>query len=109
MNILKIVFLFFVTTNCFAMKIDMPAETAGYRPSDLPGYPLVQKNCIACHSAQYVSTQPPITPRSSWTAIATKMQKTFAAPIDEKEIPVMVDYLVKVYGNEKPSAVTAKN
>jgi len=98
---LKLFFLFFIAANCFSMEIDMPIETAVYRPSDLPGYQLVQKNCIVCHSAQYVSTQPPASPRSYWTAEVHKMQKSFGAPIDEKEMPEMVDYLAKTYGNEK--------
>jgi sulfite dehydrogenase len=101
MNALNLFLLFFIATNSFAMEIDMPAETAVYRPSDLPGYQLVQKNCIACHSAQYVLTQPPDSSRSYWLATVHKMEKAFGAPIDEKEIPAMVDYLVKIYGSER--------
>lgn len=102
MNSLKLFFLFFIATASFAMEIDMPVETAVYRPSDLPGFKLVQKNCVACHSAQYVTTQPPNSTRNFWLATIHKMEKVYAAPIDEKEIPEMVDYLVKLYGNEKP-------
>lgn len=91
----KLLLLFFVATNGFSMEIDMPPETAVYRPSDLPGYQLVQKNCIACHSAQYVLTQPPGSSRSYWMETVQKMQKKFGAPIDEKEMPEMVDYLVR--------------
>lgn len=89
-----------ISTNAFSMEIDLPVETALYRSSDLPGYQLVQKNCIACHSPQYVLTQPPSSPRAYWQATVHKMKNAFGAPIAEEEIPVMVDYLVKVYGNE---------
>lgn len=92
--------LSFFSASVFSMEIDLPAETAVYRPSDLPGYQLVQKNCIACHSPQYVLTQPPSSPRAYWLATVHKMKNAFGAPIAEEEIPVMVDYLVKVYGNE---------
>lgn len=88
-------FLALIAVNGFAMEIDMPPETAVYRPVDLPGYQLVQKNCIACHSAQYVLTQPPDSSRTYWLETVYKMEKKFGAPIDEKEIPAMVDYLVR--------------
>lgn len=99
--------LFFSTTLCcvawctFAVEMDLPTETAVYRSSNMPGYQLVQKNCIACHSAQYVTTQPPSTSRNAWHAIVTKMQKNYGAPIAEDDIPAMVDYLVTVYGRQR--------
>ncbi|PRC94816.1 cytochrome c [Solimicrobium silvestre] len=88
----------------FALDIELPAETAAYRPSDMPGYQLVQNNCMTCHSAQYVLSQPPSSPRSYWVATVKKMKKPFAAPIPDEEMPAIVDYLVKNYGNEKPVA-----
>jgi hypothetical protein len=78
----------------------MPAETATYRASDLPGYPLVLRNCLTCHSAQYVSTQPPTSPRSYWDATVRKMQKPFGALFPAEDVPAMVDYLSKEYGAE---------
>ena len=39
--------------------VTLPPETAVYVASDLPGYQLVQKNCVGCHSAHYVAMQPP--------------------------------------------------
>lgn len=104
MKKLFLMVLFFgVATTGIALEIEMPPETAVYRPSNLPGYQLVQKNCIACHSAQYVLTQPPSSTRHYWTETVHKMQKTFGAPIPKKDMPAMIDYLVKVYGNEQPA------
>lgn len=96
----KLLLLLFIATPSFSLEIDMPVETAAFQPSDLPGYQLVQKNCVACHSAQYITTQPPNSPRSYWEAMVHKMIKPFGAPIDEKEVPAMVEYLTKVYGNQ---------
>ena len=79
-----------------------PPETATYKPSTLPGYQLVQKNCMVCHSAQYPSTQPPSMGRAYWEATVKKMKKPFGAQFDDADIPAMVDYLVKTYGNEQP-------
>ena len=95
MRALNCLLLFLLATNSHAVEIELPTETAVYRPSKLPGYQLVQKNCLACHSAQYVTTQPPDSTRKYWLETVHKMQKVFGAPIDDKEIPAMVDYLVQ--------------
>jgi cytochrome c5 len=88
--------------------VTMPPETAVYRASDLPGYPLVQRNCATCHSAQYVTTQPPASNRSYWDATVRKMKKPFGAQFPDEDVPVMVDYLVKTYGAERGSAPDAR-
>lgn len=36
-----------------ALDIVLPAETATYKASELPGYALVQRNCLTCHSAYW--------------------------------------------------------
>jgi cytochrome c5 len=81
--------------------VRMPAETAVYRVNDLPGYQLVQRSCVLCHSAQYVATQPATSPRSYWDATVRKMKKPFGAPFPDEDIALMVDYLVKTYGAER--------
>lgn len=80
------------------VTITLPPETAAYRPSDLPGYELVRQNCVLCHSAQYILTQPPTMTRAYWDATVKKMKKPFGAPFPEADIPAMVDYLVSTYG-----------
>lgn len=87
-----------------ALEVTLPAETAAYRPSDLPGYRLVQQNCMTCHSAQYVETQPQTSPRAYWDATVKKMKKPFGAPLRDEDMPAIVDYLVKTYGAERGSA-----
>jgi sulfite dehydrogenase len=83
------------------VTITLPPETATYRPSDLPGYDLVRQNCVLCHSAQYILTQPPTMTRAYWDATVRKMKKPFGAPFPDTDIPAMVDYLVKTYGAER--------
>lgn len=90
----------------FALDITLPAETAAYQPSELPGYRLVQQNCMTCHSAQYVQYQPPGSPRSYWEATVKKMKHPFGAPFPEEDMPAMADYLVKTYGAERTTATT---
>lgn len=91
-----------------AVEIQLPPETATFKQSQLPGYQLVQRNCMTCHSAQYASTQPPSLNRSYWEATVKKMKKPFGAQFDDADIPAMVDYLVKTYGNERPGAAAGK-
>ena len=83
-----------------ALEITLPAETARFQPSDLPGYLLVQKDCLICHSAQYVQFQPSSSPRAYWDATVKKMKKPFGAPFPDDDIPAIVDYLVKTYGTD---------
>jgi cytochrome c5 len=84
--------------------ITMPKETIAYVASDLPGYPLVQRNCFGCHSAHYVATQPRSSSRAYWDATVKKMKKPFGAPFPDEDIVAMVDYLVKTYGAERPAS-----
>ena len=87
-----------------ALDITLPAETASFKASNLPGYPLVQQNCLVCHSAQYVQFQPPSSPRGYWEATVRKMKKTFGAQFADEDVAAMVDYLVKTYGAERVAA-----
>jgi len=94
-------FAFALAPLAHALDIKLPPETSIYKPSDLPGYRLVQQNCLTCHAAQYVQFQPPSSPRGYWDATAKKMKNPFGAPFAEEDIPAMVDYLVRTYGAER--------
>jgi sulfite dehydrogenase len=93
--------------NAGALEIHLPPETTTYKPSELPGYQLVQRNCMTCHAAQYASSQPPASPRAYWEATVKKMKKPFGAQFDDADMPAMVDYLVKTYGAERSAAAPA--
>ena len=88
----------------FALDIDLPSETSLFKPSELPGYALAQRNCMTCHSVHYIQSQPPASPRAYWEATVKKMKKPFGAQFPDAEIPDMVDYLVKTYGAERATA-----
>ncbi|GAC1345362.1 MAG: sulfite:cytochrome C oxidoreductase subunit B [Acetobacteraceae bacterium] len=76
----------------------LPEETAALVPG--PNLELVQQNCAACHSADYVATQPrPLAnPRAFWQAEVTKMKAAYGAPIDAQDVPKIVEYLAQAYG-----------
>jgi hypothetical protein len=77
------------------VTITLPAETATFTPGK--GIELVQVNCLICHSADYVRTQPPM-PRKFWEAEVKKMREKYGAPTPEATVPALVDYLATTYG-----------
>ena len=85
-----------------AKTIELPPDGVQLKPSDLPGYAKAQASCVACHSAEYMRYQPPTAPRPYWDAMVKRMKTVFNAPIDDADMPALVDYLVKTYGNEQP-------
>jgi len=85
-----------------AKSITLPTEAPPLKASPLPGYAKAQTNCVACHSAEYMLYQPPTAPRAYWEAMVARMKVVFKAPIDDADMPAIVDYLVKTYGNEQP-------
>jgi sulfite dehydrogenase (cytochrome) subunit B len=82
--------------------IELPADGVVLKPSTLPGYAKAQAICTACHSAEYMQYQPATAARAYWDAMATRMKVVFKAPIADEDTPLIVDYLVKTYGNEQP-------
>lgn len=83
-------------------SIDLPPDGVQLKPSTLPGYAKAQAICAACHSAEYMQYQPATAPRPYWDAMAKRMKVVFKAPIADEDIPLIVEYLVKTYGNEQP-------
>ena len=73
----------------------LPEETAAFRPG--PGVEAAQSNCAACHSADYVNTQPPKQGPAFWEAEVTKMIKVYGAPIDAGDAKTIAEYLAKTY------------
>jgi mono/diheme cytochrome c family protein len=75
----------------------LPEETAAFKPG--PNVDVVQNNCTACHSSDYVQTQPhgPKFAKDFWQAEVTKMIKVYGAPIDDADVGKIVDYLTANY------------
>jgi hypothetical protein len=75
----------------------LPKETASFKPG--PDVEVVTQNCTACHSADYVKTQPrgEKFKKDFWQAEVTKMIKVYGAPIEETDVGKIVDYLAAMY------------
>ena len=75
----------------------LPEETAAFKPGE--NLEVVQNNCTACHSADYIKTQPRGEKfrKDFWAAEVTKMIKVYGAPIEDADVGKIVDYLTANY------------
>src|SRR5206468_2701599 len=78
-----------------AEKFSLPPETAAFKNG--PGVEIALAQCVLCHSADYVSTQPRL-PRASWKASVQKMRDKYGVPLPENQLEPLTDYLVRTYG-----------
>jgi mono/diheme cytochrome c family protein len=86
-----------VAVNAKPFTYNLPEDKSAFKPG--PNLEVVQGNCGACHSSDYVLTQPqgPKFKKDFWEAEVMKMIKVYGAPIDEKDIPKIVEYLTATY------------
>ena len=63
-----------------------------------PGLDLVEANCGACHSLDYIPMNSPFLNTAQWEAEVAKMINAFGAPIGEADAKAIVDYLAANYG-----------
>jgi hypothetical protein len=75
----------------------LPEESAAFKGG--PGVDVVKNNCTACHSADYINTQPRAAKdkKGFWQAEVTKMIKVYGAPIEDADVARIVDYLATTY------------
>jgi mono/diheme cytochrome c family protein len=86
-----------VSVNARPVSYTLPDETAAFKPG--PNLDVMQGNCVACHSADYILTQPqgPKFQKEFWQAEVTKMITVFGAPIAPSDVPKIVDYLTATH------------
>lgn len=94
----RLILLAALTSVAQAAPITLPPDTLGFKTG--AGAELATGQCLVCHSAHYVTTQP-VLPRAFWKASVEKMQKKYGAPIPDDQIAPLVEYLVQTYGNEQ--------
>src|SRR6266511_6046673 len=67
----------------FAPSLPASADEDAIKLKPGDGFEVVEQNCVACHSLDYVQMNSPFLDQKGWTAEVTKMAKTFGAPIEE--------------------------
>lgn len=75
----------------------LPPEKTVLRPG--AGRELVLGQCVACHSADYITTQPPLD-RAAWAASVEKMRAKYGAAVPTNVAPAIADYLAAQYGRK---------
>ena len=73
------------TAHAAPVSYKLPDETAAFKPG--ANLETMQNNCAACHSADYIKTQPrgEKFKKDFWAAEVTKMIKVYGAPIEDAE------------------------
>jgi hypothetical protein len=85
-----------VAANAAPVDYKLPEETTTLKPG--PNLDVARNNCTACHSADYIKTQPIMKSKKDfWQAEVTKMIKVYGAPIDDADVSKIVDYLAATY------------
>ena len=72
-----------------SVKVDLPDDDQMFAGD---GADAINNNCLACHSASMVLSQPNL-PKARWQAEVDKMIKIYKAPIDDGDTAAIVDYL----------------
>jgi sulfite dehydrogenase (cytochrome) subunit B len=63
-----------------------------------PGVEVLEGQCGACHSLDYIVTNSPFLDAGKWDAEVAKMIKAFGAPINPADAKTIGDYLEENYG-----------
>jgi len=74
------------------------ADEAAVTLKDGPGRDVVEANCGACHSLDYIRMNAPFMNEKQWEAEVGKMVGAFGAEIDAANTKTIVDYLARAYG-----------
>lgn len=80
-----------------SVKVILP-----YSDREFPGgasATAINDNCRACHSADFVLTQPNL-PKAAWDGVVKKMIKVMKAPVSPEDAAAIVNYLTETKGVE---------
>ncbi len=84
-----------VAASAQPVKIVLPAETSSFRTA--PGAEIAMAQCLQCHSAEYITTQPRLGSQA-WKASIEKMRGKYGAVVSPETEAVLLEYLVGTYG-----------
>ena len=78
-----------------SVKLDLPDSDKMF--PDGPGSDAINNNCLACHSADMVLNQPPLS-KQAWAAEVNKMIHNYGAPVAPEDVDAIVGYLAALKG-----------
>src|SRR6266849_4076445 len=81
-------------------SIQLPADNPASQVKQGSGDDAIRRNCIVCHSTDYIVTQPHLD-AMHWQAEVQKMINVYGAHINESDAKVIADYLTNNYGPQE--------
>jgi mono/diheme cytochrome c family protein len=90
-----------IIAGAFSLLLIAGAAAADEKPVELKQAAerdVVEANCAACHSLDYIQMNAPFLNEAAWDAEVTKMIKMFGAPIGDTDAKAIADYLKANYG-----------
>ncbi len=79
------------------VSITLPPDQSYATLKPGAGAETVQRNCVPCHSSDYIVMQPRGDAKQ-WDGVVTKMIRVFGAPINDADARTIADYLAREYG-----------
>jgi hypothetical protein len=77
-----------------SVSVELPTSDVAF-PG--PNDQAITANCLACHSAGMVLTQPNFS-KATWDGIVEKMIHAYKAPVSQTDVTPIVDYLEAIKG-----------
>jgi hypothetical protein len=77
-----------------SVRVDIPDRGMTFPGS---GSDAINNNCLVCHSAGMVLTQPAMS-KAAWQAEVDKMIHVYKAPVAPEDVAAIVDYLARLKG-----------
>ena len=79
------------------VKVELPSSDESFPPG--VGADIASSQCLICHSAAMILTQPPLK-RDEWRAEITKMRTVYGAPMPQDQVDALSEYLKNINGRE---------
>jgi cytochrome c5 len=79
------------------VRVELPASDEAFPPGI--GADIASSQCLICHSAGMVLTQPPLK-KDEWRAEIMKMRSSYGAPIPEDQVDGLSEYLKNINGRQ---------
>ena len=79
------------------VRVELPAIDEPFPPGI--GADIASSQCLICHSAGMVLTQPPLK-KDEWRAEIMKMRTAYGAPIPDEQVDGLSEYLRNINGRQ---------
>jgi cytochrome c5 len=79
------------------VRVELPAGDEPFPPG--VGADIASSQCLICHSAGMILTQPPLK-KDEWRAEIIKMRSAYGAPIPDDQVDGLSEYLKNINGRQ---------